>query len=46
MCLILSLHLMVIYSSELKITKRQREEAINRILDEMIDIRKFFKANS
>jgi hypothetical protein len=44
--LIQQLDVMVIYSSELKITKRQKEEAIDRILDEMIDIRKFFKANS
>jgi hypothetical protein len=44
--LIQQLDVMVIYANEIKISKRQKEEAIDRILDEMIDIRKFLKANS
>ena len=43
--LIQQLDVIVLYENVLGLSKKEVENAVNRILDEMIEIRNFFKQN-
>jgi hypothetical protein len=43
--LIQQLDVIVVFSNDLKLPKKEKEEAIDRILDEIIEIRQFLNLN-